>query len=279
MKTERITKPNFTTSWKNSVFWAVNRCTLVDILQLFGGTCCLHLQGLLYPEDTGSRYLRNAARLHGVTSQNTVIFIVTNVRTKNVSQPYTSCKYIGLPHRSVLVSTLPDINTVSRRVNEICLWKWDTSKCYRLVRSRTSHIWHNRSISPLMMVSFDEERYCGMMIESRNSFFHTLYIICRICNKCKCSRSTGSWMSYAQWRNHILFFCVPLHIILILVSGLYSGLSGRVRMVYLFSLCAGIVSSLSRQRPVNTFPRQPKTRSCINKTRAIAKATAGLTQQ
>jgi hypothetical protein len=29
---------------------------------------------------------------------------------------------------------------------------------------------------------------------------HVLYVICRVCNKCVCSISTGSWMSYAQWR-------------------------------------------------------------------------------
>jgi hypothetical protein len=42
-----------------------------------------------------------------------------------------------------------------------------------------------------------------------NSFFftHLLYIICRICNKCICSVSTGSWMGYAQWRNSYTSFC------------------------------------------------------------------------
>jgi hypothetical protein len=42
-------------------------------------------------------------------------------------------------------------------------------------------------------------------------------------------------MSYAQWCNRFLF--VFFGIILILVLGFYSGLSGRVRTVYLFSLC------------------------------------------
>jgi hypothetical protein len=49
-------------------------------------------------------------------------------------------------------------------------------------------------------------------------------------------------MSYAQWRNSYIFFA-RLDIILILVSGFYPGLSGRVRTVYLFSLC--VVSLLS----------------------------------
>jgi hypothetical protein len=45
---------------------------------------------------------------------------------------------------------------------------------------------------------------------------------------------------------HILVFLfVHLGIILILVLGFYSGLSGRVRTVYLFSLC--VVSLLSRR--------------------------------
>jgi hypothetical protein len=43
---------------------------------------------------------------------------------------------------------------------------------------------------------------------------------------------------------HILFL-VHLGIILILVLGLYSSLSGRIRTVYLFSLCA--VSLLSNR--------------------------------
>jgi hypothetical protein len=49
-------------------------------------------------------------------------------------------------------------------------------------------------------------------------------------------------MSYAQWRNSCTLF-VHLCIILILVLGFYSGLSGKVRTVYLFSLC--VVSLLS----------------------------------
>jgi hypothetical protein len=50
-------------------------------------------------------------------------------------------------------------------------------------------------------------------------------------------------MSYAQWHNSYTFFFVHLVIILILVLGFYSCLSGRVRTVYLFSLC--VVSVLS----------------------------------
>jgi hypothetical protein len=49
---------------------------------------------------------------------------------------------------------------------------------------------------------------------------------------------------------HILNFFVPLRIILILVLGVYSGLSGRVRTVYLLSLC--VVSLLSARFTATT---------------------------
>jgi hypothetical protein len=39
---------------------------------------------------------------------------------------------------------------------------------------------------------------------------HLLYIICRICNKCICSISTGSWMSYDQWHNSYTIFLFTL---------------------------------------------------------------------
>jgi hypothetical protein len=52
-------------------------------------------------------------------------------------------------------------------------------------------------------------------------------------------------MIYAQWRT--TFSYVHLGTILMLVLGFYSGLSGRVRRVYLFSLC--VVSLLSSRFP------------------------------
>jgi hypothetical protein len=52
--------------------------------------------------------------------------------------------------------------------------------------------------SQLLKVSFSKPKIF---------FTHVLYIICRICNKCICSISTGSWMSYAQWRNSYNYFC------------------------------------------------------------------------
>jgi hypothetical protein len=72
-------------------------------------------------------------------------------------------------------------------------------------------------------------------------FIYVLYIIYRTCNKYICSISTVSCLS--QWRNSYTFF-VQLGIILILVLEFYSGLSGRVRTVYLFCLIC-VVSLLS----------------------------------
>jgi hypothetical protein len=60
-------------------------------------------------------------------------------------------------------------------------------------------------------------------------------------------------MSYAQWRNSYTLFLVHVGIILMLVLGFYSGLSGRVRMVYLFSLC--VVSLLSSRFTASALVR------------------------
>jgi hypothetical protein len=57
-------------------------------------------------------------------------------------------------------------------------------------------------------------------------------------------------MSYAQSLNSYTFF-VHLGIILSLVLGFYLGLSGRVKMVYLFSLC--VVSLLSSRFTANAL--------------------------
>lgn len=69
-------------------------------------------------------------------------------------------------------------------------------------------------------------------------FTHLLYTIYRVCYKCTCicSINTGPWMSYAQWRNAYIL-SDHLGVILIVVLGIYSDLSGRVRTVYIFSLC------------------------------------------
>jgi hypothetical protein len=57
-------------------------------------------------------------------------------------------------------------------------------------------------------------------------------------------------MRYAQWRNSYTLF-VHIGIILILTLEFYSGLSGRVRTVYLFSLC--VVSLLSSRFTASAF--------------------------
>jgi hypothetical protein len=60
-------------------------------------------------------------------------------------------------------------------------------------------------------------------------------------------------MSYAQWRNSYTFVLVHLGIILVLVLGFYSGLSGRVRTVYLLNLC--VVSVLSSRFTASALVR------------------------
>jgi hypothetical protein len=56
---------------------------------------------------------------------------------------------------------------------------------------------------------------------------HLLYIICRICNKCICSISTGSWMNYAQWRNSYIFVHLGIILILVRVFGYVPGWRNR----------------------------------------------------
>jgi hypothetical protein len=58
-------------------------------------------------------------------------------------------------------------------------------------------------------------------------------------------------MSYAQWRNTYTHFFVHLGLILILVLRFYSGVSGTVRSMHLFSLC--VVSLLSSSFTANAL--------------------------
>jgi hypothetical protein len=58
-------------------------------------------------------------------------------------------------------------------------------------------------------------------------------------------------MNSGQWRTPGALFTVHLWIVLILVLGFYSGLSGRVRTVYLFSL--RVVSQLSSRFTASAF--------------------------
>jgi hypothetical protein len=67
-------------------------------------------------------------------------------------------------------------------------------------------------------------------------------------------------MSYAQWRNtYTRFFFVDSGIILIHVLGFYSGLSGGVRTVYLFSLyVVSLLSSRFTASALVWFSKFPK---------------------
>jgi hypothetical protein len=59
---------------------------------------------------------------------------------------------------------------------------------------------------------------CGVFCESnpppltsdQHLFPLHTHLLYRICNKCTCSISTASWMSYAQWRNFMLLFFFSL---------------------------------------------------------------------
>jgi hypothetical protein len=62
-----------------AVFWVVAPCSLVELYQRFRGPCCLHHQG-------------DESSLHGATTQKTIIFILTAVKTSNptyVTQSHT----------------------------------------------------------------------------------------------------------------------------------------------------------------------------------------------
>jgi hypothetical protein len=133
---------------------------------------------------------------------------------------------IGLSLRlSTMVTNLGQCNELWRTPNFLCLC-W-----YTVDPSLVTLVGHNQKMPKNW--------------ESMKIFFtYLLYTICRICYKCVCSISTGSWMSYAQWRNsHTHFSFVHLGITLILVLGIFSGLSGRISTAYLFTLC--VVSLLS----------------------------------
>jgi hypothetical protein len=51
------------------LFWDVAPCSLVEFYQCFKGVCCLH---------------QTSTRLHGTTSQKTIIFILASMRTWNL---------------------------------------------------------------------------------------------------------------------------------------------------------------------------------------------------
>jgi hypothetical protein len=76
-------------------------------------------------------------------------------------------------------------------------------------------------------------------------FIYLLYIICKMCNKYMFSKF---WLVNELCPvAYLIYFFVHLDIISILVLGFYSGLSGRVMMVYVSSLC--VVALLSTRFP------------------------------
>jgi hypothetical protein len=69
---------NIRTIQKIAVLLVVAPCSLVEVYQRFRGPCCLHHQGDR-PDDG----------LHGATTQKTAIFILTAVRTSNLTKNNT----------------------------------------------------------------------------------------------------------------------------------------------------------------------------------------------
>jgi hypothetical protein len=93
---------------KMAVFWVVAPCSLVEVYQRFRSPCCLHHQGdeeaarvetvrdigislprarlPQLPDDGGSKDLWNVGKIlpdYTATTQKTVIFVLTAVRTSN----------------------------------------------------------------------------------------------------------------------------------------------------------------------------------------------------
>jgi hypothetical protein len=56
------------------VFWDVAPCSPVESYHCFRGTCCLHLQGMRWRQHFPPKCWCLSIRLHGVTSQKTIIF-------------------------------------------------------------------------------------------------------------------------------------------------------------------------------------------------------------
>jgi hypothetical protein len=86
--------------------------------------------------------------------------------------------------------------------HNLLVWRAELETLYPSVNERANP----------MLIKAAERRIATRTMEEISSvlqetyfFTNLLYIICRICNKCICSISTGSWMSYAQWRNSYIF--------------------------------------------------------------------------
>jgi hypothetical protein len=61
------------------------QCSPLNSCHCFRGTCCLHLQGIMEMEAVGSFEMLVSTRLHAITFKKTVIFIVTAVKTSNLT--------------------------------------------------------------------------------------------------------------------------------------------------------------------------------------------------
>jgi hypothetical protein len=82
---------------KSIIFWDVTPSSVLSCNRRFGGTYRLHLQGRrkqVLAEIISSTLKIEAIcsselnRLHGVTSQKMILFIITAVKTSNLTQPY-----------------------------------------------------------------------------------------------------------------------------------------------------------------------------------------------
>jgi hypothetical protein len=72
---------------KSTAFCNIMPCSPLEVHRRFGGTYCLHIQGQRVSQArkqqearsallvVGNMFLRNVGGLHGVASQNTVVFI------------------------------------------------------------------------------------------------------------------------------------------------------------------------------------------------------------
>jgi hypothetical protein len=66
--------------------WVVAPCGLVEFYRRFGGTYCLHHQDDEWPDDGGSKHLRNhrstSSKVHGATCRKSVVFLLSGFPKK-----------------------------------------------------------------------------------------------------------------------------------------------------------------------------------------------------